>query len=106
MLDLIHYMFEDDVVTASVEQSKIRQLARKNFYREVYGVDYIYALSQDDSAGGGVTLDDDMELDDDLGDVQPFNPREQAKTKSYFAPTALKEDSVKPFGAVLDAPLG
>jgi hypothetical protein len=105
MLDLVHYMFEDDMVTASVEQSRIRQLARKNFYRDVYEMDYVYAVAQDGTAGGGVTFDDDDVLDDDLGDVAPLDPKRQTATKNYFAPTALKDDAVKPFGAVLDAPL-
>jgi hypothetical protein len=41
----------------------------------------------------------------DLDDVVPVDPL-KGPTKSYVPPTDFNPDSIKPFGDVLDAPLG
>jgi hypothetical protein len=99
MLDVIHVILEDDITSAqSGEHIDAKDKVRTLFYREFY--DKTYILANKSSNRSYVNLD--LPLDEE---IKPFDPKTPER-KPYFPPTQINEDSVKPFGDVLDAPLG
>ncbi|UDL15884.1 hypothetical protein QEH42_gp093 [Microbacterium phage Pumpernickel] len=109
MLDVLHYLFEEDFTATTEVHSKSRSEIRKVIYSKMYGVDYSYALDDPALRRGNIdsALDDDDEfLDyDPLSDVQPFNPREKKEVIPYTPVTEFDPTSDKPF-MDLDGPLG
>lgn len=109
MLDVIHFIFEDDLASASGEQAESRSRTREIVYRDFYEREYRYKTSSSGSSSRsqnyGETYADGTPVDD-FSDLEPFDPLEQAKpTKPYMAPTEFNPDAVLPFGKDLDAPL-
>jgi hypothetical protein len=102
MLDVLHYFFEEDISYASNEQAEARDKSRTEIYESMYLRSYKYSSSNrgDYSASSMRDFDEPEQVDE----IQPFNPAQ--KPKGYTAPTKLDENSSKPFGTVLDAPLG
>jgi hypothetical protein len=114
MLDVLHFLFEDDLNYSTAEQAEAHGEVRNNMYSSLYGIRYKYYTpskkrgSQSFSGGGLSTASGETfggPEDDFGGPVKPFNPR-KAQTKPYFPPTDLTGNASKPFGSVLDAPLG
>ena len=97
MLDVLHYYMEEDYNVSSQEQIDARSDVRKAIYRHMYNKEYKFPAGKNNSrvTAGGLNLDD----------VVPVDPME-GPTKSYVPPTDFNPDSQKPFGDVLDAPLG
>lgn len=50
MLDVIHYLVEEDIVVPSQELERVRRSFRTNLYRELYNTPYIFA---DDEKSAG-----------------------------------------------------
>lgn len=102
MLDVIHVIFEEDYTNASSgEQVDAKNKIRKIIYKEFYDKEYMYSSSSK-------TDYSDLEPEEsayDYSDVVPFDPA-KAATKPYVPPTDFDPDSARPFGNVLDAPLG
>jgi hypothetical protein len=103
MLDVVHYLFEEDLVAASVEQAKARSQIRKSIYRDWYGADYKFAIN-DGTAGGAAGGTGTS--------VVPADGRAHADTsefthKPYIPPTdtEIGPDPTRPFKG-LEAPLG
>lgn len=99
MLDVIHYMFEQDVRYSTGEEAEAVSRMRSSIYSTMYNKTYKYPMS-DSGAGGGrryISDSDSMDFDD-----LPM-PKE---TKPYVPPTDFNPNSSMPFGGVLDAPLG
>ena len=97
MLDVIHYYMESDFMVSSAEQAEARDKARSIIYKSLYHYEYRYApktkgFSQTNASGS----------EENFGDFDP----EKGPTKSYVPPTDFNPDSEKPFGDVLDAPIG
>lgn len=98
MLDVIHYYMETDFNVSSAEQAEARDKARSIIYTSLYNKEYRFgnksknAFSQ--TAANG--------FEESFTPVDPEN----GPTKSYFPPTDFNPDSEKPFGDVLDSPLG
>ena len=102
MLDVIHVIFEDDITSAtSAEQVDVKENVREVIYRDFYKTTYKYKTTKkrqnasfDNSVG-----------DFDYSDITPFDPSSQA-VKPFVPATDFNPDMQKPFGSVLDAPLG
>jgi hypothetical protein len=110
MLDVIHYIFEEDMAAASGEQAEARSNVRTILYRSFYEREYQYKSNSNSGSVGsynsGPTYADGSPIEP-MEDLVPFDPLEQAKpTKPYVPPTDFNPESSMPFGTNLDAPLG
>lgn len=106
MLDVLHFMFEEDNYFTSVEAVESRDNVRIHFYKNFYGVDYAYAM---DKTASGVTTNASGVLDDPITDenIVPVDPIQRSKeVKPYIPVTQMNAALEQPFGSVLDAPLG
>lgn len=111
MLDVIHYVFEEDNMYSSEEQMKSKLKTREVVYRDLYNVDYKYKYKENSSQSGRAYVPtsasqdfDDLPLDEEL--IDPFKPSEKQPTKPVIPFTPFDPDDAKPFGNILDAPLG
>ena len=110
MLDVIHFMFEEDMFAATGEESEHKSKIRTTLYREFYNKHYDYQVS---SSSSGVSNADGTllpPLDEEYG-IQEFNANAQdspvkTKPKPYVPATNFNPNSVLPFGKDIDAPLG
>lgn len=107
MLDVLHYLMEEEMIRQHVDQVDIPGAVRDYLYWELYGVRYPYytPVGGRRYASASGELD---ELDDPLDGVAPFDPKaESAKpVKAYTPPTAVDPDALNPFGSALESPLG
>lgn len=106
MLDVLHYYFEEDNRYSSEEAVKSKSKTRESLYGDMYGVPYKYKYKESNSnqqAAQTYDLDDWEDLPEE--DIKPFDPL-QGPPKAYVPPTDYNPASSKPFGNVLDAPLG
>lgn len=107
MLDVIHYFFEEDYRYSTYEESAFKDQFRTNIYKELYQAEYRYSSSEikeNYKDFDAQALDKPIEP---VEVIEPFNPRARAKeVKPYVEPTDLSVDSDKPFGSILDQPLG
>ena len=99
MLDVLHYYMEEDYNVSTQEQIDSRSNVRKVIYKNMYNREYKFPAGEKNNSSrvtaSGLDLDD----------VVPVDPL-KVPTKSYVPPTDFNPDLVKPFGDVLDAPLG
>ena len=75
---------------------------RESIYRDLYNRSYKYG-------SGSTRMNDFSQIDDPYGDDMPMPVDPLARSsevKPYVPPTRFDESSSRPFGAVLDAPLG
>ena len=104
MLDLLHFYFEEDNTYSSEDSARSQSRIRESLYESMYGRTYKYKyVESKQSNEPAYSLDEAEELPEE--DLKPFDPL-SGPPKEYFAPTELNESSAKPFGSVLDAPLG
>ena len=102
MLDVIHVLFEEDYTSAiSSEQVDVKNRVRKVIYKEFYNKTYSRGFDNNETYIDEETINPAV----DYSDVKPFDPK-QAARKPYVPPTEFNPESPKPFGKVLDAPLG
>ena len=112
MIDVFHYMFEDDMFVSTGEEAEHKSKVRTTLYREFYKKEYSYKVqsSSSNSYGGSTYADGTLlpPLDDEFADadIEPFNPNKRSTPKPYVPPTNFNPDSVLPFGKDIDAPLG
>lgn len=101
MLDVLHYLFEDDMrVITTAEQSEAIDEMRINLYR-MYGQSYPYAKKSSGSSGGRTYVSGDVGFPEN----EDFDPLAQ-EVKPFVPATDFNPDSSMPFGLTLDAPLG
>jgi hypothetical protein len=101
MLDVLHYLFEDDLSVYSAEQFESKNKIRKSVYPTLLGKPYKYAPKETNNYDYGLE-----DLDDPL---EPFNPNQKIsrEVKPYMPPTNFNPDAQNPFGGALrEAPLG
>lgn len=99
MLDVLHYLFEEDLAVVSAEQLDAKNKYRASIYKNFYETEYMYGFSSTSSSY-------DYGLND-LDDPVNMQPSIKKTTKPYMAPTPFNPDSPNPFGGVLrEAPLG
>lgn len=104
MLDVIHYIFEDDMINVvSGEHVEAKDKVRTIIYRDYYDSQYKY------SSSNSTVLNDKIASEEltkeDIEDITPFDPASKT-VKPYMPPTDFDEQSLKPFGRDIDAPMG
>jgi len=105
MLDVLHFFFEEDHRYSTFEEAEYKDVFRSKIYKDMYNVDYAYYSERkeegvkdfDDSA-----IEEPEEVEDP---IQPFSPRVK-QAKAYVPPTELTNNVERPFGDILDQPLG
>ncbi len=98
MLDVLHYYMEEDYNVSTQEQIDSRSNVRKVIYRNMYSREYKFPAGKNNNTqitASGLDVNDAVSEDPLKG-----------PTKSYVPPTDFNPNLVKPFGDVLDAPLG
>ena len=103
LLDALHYMFEEDMVPVSGEQQEARENMRKNLYMQIYGSSaYTWIAGQGGARAGGNRVSDFTPTTADSSDETST----ELTHKPYEPPTPFDPDAAKPFGELLDEPLG
>lgn len=107
MLDVLHYLMEEEMIRQHHNGADVPGAVRDYIYWELYGIKYPYYTP----AGGrryAASGDDIEALEDPLDGIAPFNPKDggAAPVKAYTPPTAMDPVAQKPFGELLDSPLG
>jgi hypothetical protein len=97
MLDVLHYYMETDFRVSSAEQAEARDKARSIIYKSLYNKEYRFGKSDK-----GYSYPTASGSESNFDDGDPL----KGPTKSYVPPTDFNENSGKPFGDILDAPLG
>lgn len=102
-LDVIHVIFEEDLMAATKEEIDNKHIVRKRLYRELYDTTYKYGVDSADESYNYSTASDGFigEPEDDKVE----KPTKQAK-KPYIPPTDINPNSTKPFGKMIEPPLG
>lgn len=107
MLDVVHYFFEEDHRYSTFEEASFKDQFRSSIFKNLYDSNYAFG-----STDGSETTDyRSGQIDSELSAeatpeiIEPFNPRAK-NVKGYVPPTNLNENSSKPFGSILDEPLG
>lgn len=100
MLDVIHYLFEEDMRYSSGEQADAVSKTREIIYKQLYDVDYIFKSSSSRSgfnSGGNFN---------DFDNIQPFDPKKNV-TKPFIPATEFDADSGMPLSGsgLLEPPL-
>jgi hypothetical protein len=96
MLDVIHYYFEEDSHYISEIQAETRSSLRESVYRDMYGRELRHLVKF-----GGKKSSSDSEDDDEL---LPFST-DRDQVKPFIPATDFEDDSIDPFGGLLDTPL-
>lgn len=100
MLDVMHFYMEEDFSQSSTaEQSEAKDKARELIYRSLYNQNYTLARKNKDYQ----TANSSGEFYED--EIVPVDPLKEP-TKSYVPATDFNPNSPKPFGDLLDAPIG
>jgi hypothetical protein len=97
MLDVIHFLLEDDTDFSTSEQLKAQRSMRNVIYKTFYNRKYRYGADPNQGA-----FSDDYEYDDDFNN---FTPPTSNEVKPYIPPTNFNPDSDNPFG-LKEKPLG
>lgn len=101
MLDVIHFFMEEDFSQASTsEQSEAKDKARELIYSSLYS--RTYSLGKKRSNYQSANSSGEFYSEEEIVPVDPL----KGPTKSYVPATDFNPESSKPFGDVLDAPLG
>lgn len=103
LVDILHYMFEEDLMASTKEESDVKDEVRKTIYRDLYNTEYLFGISER-SSKRTYTASGEF-LEDSYDDIVPFDPTVKQERKGYIAPTNFDENSSKPFGDILDGPL-
>lgn len=105
MLDVIHYYFEQDSVHSSEEHIKSQSNTRETLYRDLYGTEYKYKYREKGQSNNNYVGDlDDLPVDEEE-EIKPFDPL-AGPPKAFVPATEFNPEARKPFGDVLDSPLG
>ena len=105
MLDVFHFFFEEDSLSSgTAEHFEAKDSLRSTVYSSLYNVEYKYKANK-------TSTTDFSELDDPLDDFDeapvPVDPFKKSNAvKPYTPATTFDPEAAKPFGSILDAPLG
>lgn len=104
LIDVLHYMFEDDVITPTPELAELRDKARIRIYEDLYGTTYDYATPANRQATVNPI---DMPFDDGTSwDDKEEQPEGMKKaTKAYVPTTDFNPNATNPYHGILDTPL-
>jgi hypothetical protein len=103
MLDVIHYLFEEDMRYSSGEQAEAVGKSREIIYRQLYDVEYLFSGSTSKSS----KYANSSGSFNDFDNIQPFDPKKKRATKPYIPPTQFDPDTGIPMSGngLLEAPL-
>jgi len=121
MLDVIHYMLEDDLNLVSAEQAESRTKTRVLVYETLYDRSHKYGKisrqSNNSTSAFDIYTDEGFVNNPDGGPI-PFDPSQgrssesstkteptRKKVKGYVPPTDFNPDAINPFGKILDSPM-
>lgn len=90
MVDVLHYLFEEDSRFGTAEEAEALGTMRSTLYSTMYGTTYRYSLKSSNSRGRS---------------SNEFSPSTE-DLKPYIPPTEFDPTSHRPFGDVLNAPIG
>jgi hypothetical protein len=94
MLDVLHFLFEEDLRVSSAEEMKSVEESRKIIYSSLYNRTYKYGVNK--STGSSTSFDMD-----DFAPVSPFTP---SSPKPYIPPTEFDPSSGIP--GIIEPTLG
>lgn len=111
MLDVIHYIFEEDLFTSSNEESEHKSKLRSSIYINMYERTYKYSTPTSNRGVSTTASGDILPPLDDEFEIKTFDPNKdikphKTKPKPYVPATNFNPDSPLPFGKNIDAPLG
>lgn len=104
LVDVLHYMFEEDLAENMNEYSEVKDTYRTRIYEDFYETSYPYAAPKSSKK----VFDPDLPpLDEPINGVEPegFSQGASKSSKRYIPPTDFLEDAQNPYHGVLDAPL-
>lgn len=94
MIDVLHFLFEEDALGPTGEFLEARSSLRTNIYSNMYKKQYKYKVGKSESS---------IPMPPEGEELTPFDPM-NAETKPYVPPTDFNPDSSLPFGGLIDAP--
>ncbi len=95
MLDVLHYLFEDDLSVYSAEHFESKNKVRKSVYPILLGKPYKFSM------------DESPKNQYDFDDYSMPTQKIDRSVKPYMPPTNFNPDAPNPFGSALrEAPLG
>lgn len=77
MMDVLHFLFEEDFTSVSEDHARSRSAMRDTLYRELYGTSYVFKMPDPKRGKSGGAANDFQYPEDDLADVKPIDPRKQ-----------------------------
>jgi len=107
MMDVLHYMYEEDLQFSTEGELRVRSSVRESVY-SFYGREYPYKfVSQTPrSSSDRAYIDhEDSVIDPPADTMKPFDPRAEP-VKAYVPATDFDPTSDNPFAGVLDGPAG
>jgi hypothetical protein len=104
MLDVVHFLFEEDLMISSEEEAKAKSHIRSVLYKDLYRQTYKYGVKDSGQSynysNNSYPSDGLMGRDETVPD--PMKP----PTKPFVPATDFNADSPLPFGQIVDPPLG
>lgn len=96
MLDVLHYLLDDDLSFVDGDHAKAKSTVRETLYKNIYNQKYKYSVS---------TSADEYNFSDE--NLVTTGGAKSGEVKPYIPPTPFNPDSPNPFGAALrETPLG
>lgn len=100
MVDVLHFIFEEDFTAVSEDHAYSRSGVRETLYKEMYGLPYNFKLKPRKSAGSNAT--DVQHVDDfDSMTATPVDPR---NADPFGSRTETKKEKIK-FASAEDMPV-
>lgn len=98
MLDVLHYLFEEDLRYSTGEQAQAVEKTREIIYGQLYETEYIFKTTVNTSKASNSF--------NDFDNIQPFDPKKKV-TKPFIPATKFDADTGLPLDAnsLLEAPL-
>jgi hypothetical protein len=112
LLAYLYVLFEEDSVITSPEHQESKHRFRHSFYENMLEWTYEWAPKPQDAGGAAVTYGGEVTDTGSDTSTEPILPelasgaRVRMESKSYVPPTKFDPDASKPFGNLLDEPLG
>lgn len=95
MLDVLHYLLDEDATVSSGEAARAKSEIRTTLYKTLYNREYVYSTTSSSNS-----FDEDFE-------PAAFGGSSSREVKPYMAPTNFNPDAANPFqGALRETPLG
>lgn len=112
MMDVIHFIFEEDSTYASEEQLKsqsgVRVAMYRDFYNKKYKYEYVDPKKKNSQYQHVYVPDSDLGVMSEEEEAQAFSSREDLAQKPVMGEdtiTPFDPTAPNPFGGILDAPM-